>query len=290
MSIGPTSARFKPQRDYLWWAVAVSALLHALAAWWWAGASSTSVPSPTVDVALVNFKTESAPLQAHLLAQWQADGGGTEAQAVASSPTATTELPSPDQLVLMALQKRQRDLEAQQQQLLSQLESSWEMRAEASISDPHLDTSSNDDADHTDQRPTPPQSLHTLRATVQRYNQSPRYIFEGPSAQQSPVASYIETWRARIEALGTELYPEQARGQRSGTVQLTVYIRYDGSLERVVIHRPADDPIFTLTAQRVVNLAAPYAPFSLELAEQGDIIAITRTWHFHQQTLSTEIP
>lgn len=286
----PITTKLRPQRDYLWWAVLISALIHLAIAGWWSASSTITPPKEAVEVALLNFKTESAPLHANLLAQWQADGGGEHAKALASSPTNAIDMPSPDQLVLMALQKRRLQLEQEQQQLLSQLESEWTIQQQMhTIEHPPTDALEQGESPqaHT---PAPEQSLHALRAAVQQYNQKPRYIFEGPSAHQSPIASYIEAWRNKIETLGTELYPEQAKGRRSGTVQLTVYIRSDGSLERIIIHRPAEDPVFTLTAQRVVNLAAPFAPFSSELAQQGDVLAITRTWHFHQQQLRTQTP
>lgn len=291
MSHVPTSTLLRPERDYLWWAVLLSALLHLAGAWWWSSTRSPTTPAtPTMDVALLNFKTETPPLQADLLAQWQADGGGDASNALASSPTHAADMPSPDQLVLMALQKRRLQLEQEQQQLLSQLESDWAVQQQSN----GVEQSPTDPVEHGENpqahTPSPEQSLHALRAAVQAYNQQPRYIFEGPSAHQSPIATYVETWRHQIETLGTELYPEPARGQRSDTVQLTVYIRSDGSLERVMIHRPASDPLFTLTAQRILNLAAPFAPFSSELAEYGDVLAITRTWHFHQYQLRTQTP
>ncbi|MCQ9615466.1 TonB family protein [Paenalcaligenes niemegkensis] len=287
----PSSSWFRRQRDYLWWAVAISAALHAGVAWWWPTATSTPDQNASVDVALLNFSTESAPLQARLLAQWQADGGGEDTQGLRSSPVPATDMPTPDQLVLIALQKRQVQLEQQQQQLLHQLESEWDTRPHQQAVEEHNEHSQDQQEDwQLAQTPSTQHSLHALRSSIQRYNQQPRYIFEGPSAHQSPAASYIESWRAKIEALGTELYPEQARGRRSGTVQLTVYIRHDGSLEKIAIHQGAEDPLFTITAQRVVNLAAPFAPFPPELAKQGDVLAITRTWNFNQQLLITESP
>lgn len=286
----PTITTPRRDRDYLWWAVAISAVLHGSAAWWLMPSSTKSVVPSSVEVALLNFSTESAPLRAQLLAQWQADGGGTEEHVTASAPHASATLPSPDELVLMAMEQRRWQLEEQQHQLLSQLESTWSAHTHTPDYDPLPNDALADDAAAQTTPSAAPSTLHALRAAVELYNQAPRYIFEGPAAHQSAVAEYIEAWRARIEALGTELYPEQARGRQSGTVQLTVYIRQDGSLERMVIHQPADDPLFTLTAQRVVNLAAPFAPFSAELAQLGDVLAITRTWHFHQHQLRTQTP
>ncbi|MFA4913084.1 MAG: energy transducer TonB, partial [Burkholderiaceae bacterium] len=39
-----------------------------------------------------------------------------------------------------------------------------------------------------------------------------------------------------------------------------------------------------------VQLAAPYPPFPPELAAMTDVLAITRTWNFVNDTLDTQAP
>jgi len=38
--------------------------------------------------------------------------------------------------------------------------------------------------------------------------------------------------------------------------------------------------ILDAAAQRIVELAAPYAKFSSDIRKETDILVITRTWHF----------
>src|SRR3546814_13992754 len=75
--------------------------------------------------------------------------------------------------------------------------------------------------------------ISALKERIERYNAQPRREFVGPSAQEVDYAEYVEAWRKKIELLGTEHYPDQARGKVYGSLQLTVYIRRDGSLERI---------------------------------------------------------
>jgi protein TonB len=61
---------------------------------------------------------------------------------------------------------------------------------------------------------------------------------------------------------------------------VTVSIKSDGSLERVEINRPSGQRILDAAALRIVQLAAPFAPFPADIARDTDILSITRTWIF----------
>ena len=61
---------------------------------------------------------------------------------------------------------------------------------------------------------------------------------------------------------------------------VTVSIKSDGTLERVEVNRSSGQRILDAAAVRIVQLAAPYAPFPAEIAKDTDIIHITRTWLF----------
>ena len=73
-----------------------------------------------VEVVLVNAKTKEKPDRARALAQSNLDGGGnTDARQRATSPLPTTNPKEPGR-DLAEMKRRQRELEAQQQQLLAQ--------------------------------------------------------------------------------------------------------------------------------------------------------------------------
>lgn len=283
----------KPRRagnrlDYLWIAVTLSLLLHGLLfIYLWPLPLTNSPARFESDISLVNYQTEEEAINALILAQWQAAGGGaSEDPELRSSPFSQARPPSPNALVLQALQERLRQAEAEQYNRLLQLEAQWQTQA---------NRMSSDNQAHSDiDQPENPElqllalELHALKDKLNQYNAKPRIHFEGPSARASAFAAYIEAWRAKIEQLGTEHYPEQARGLLSDSLQMTVYIDKEGHLVRVHIHQPAQNPIFNVAAQRIVRLAAPYTAFTAEMREQTDILAITRSWHFTQGTLTTD--
>jgi protein TonB len=76
-------------------------------------------------------------------------------------------------------------------------------------------------------------------------------------------------------------YPQAARDRKIyGSMVVTVSIKADGSLERVEINRPSGQRILDAAALRIVQLAAPFAPFPADIARDTDILSITRTWIF----------
>ncbi len=282
-----STRRFIHRSDYLWLAVTISLLLHgAVLFYLWPLGAHSLRPVFEPEISLINYQTEAEAVNAVLLAQWQAAGGGTDdGHQLRSAPFSGQTVPSPNALVLLALQEHLRQAEAEQQQRLLQLEAEWQVMANSPSADP--EANSNQQQPQTPSQQLLALELHALKEKLNQYNARPRIHFEGPAAQASPFAAYIEAWRAKIERLGTEHYPEQAKGQLSDALQMTVYIDQEGNLLQVDIHQPAKNPLFNVAAQRIVRLAAPYNAFSTEMREQTDVLAITRSWHFTQGNLKT---
>jgi len=91
----------------------------------------------------------------------------------------------------------------------------------------------------------------------------------------------VEDWVAKVERIGNLNYPEAARRQGVyGSLKLTVSIYSDGRIEKVDIDQSSGSKILDAAAIKIVQLAAPYAPFPDELRKKADILSITRTWTF----------
>lgn len=274
-------------KDYLWTAVIVSLLLHAALFWSWPARWQQPGPRATPPAtAVINYHTLETPELAQRLAQWSAMGGGElDQEALSSTPFQSAGPLSVDDLFLQAMQLEQQRLEAEQHERLQRLHEQT-----PAPSQPRDETGQTADAPNQegdDALSIAQRRLAALSLEIQRYQQRPRYMFVGPSVLASPFAAYLQAWQTKVERIGTEHYPEQARGQASASLQVTVYILHTGEIERIEFDRPADDPLFNLAAQRIIHLAAPFAPFSPEMREQADILAVTRTWHFEQGQLQT---
>ena len=266
-------------------AASVSILLHAIIIF---GVSfklpdlSNLAAQPPLEVTLVNAKTQARPKIADTLAQANLDGGGnTDARRRARSP-----LPVPVEdkrgAELTMAQKRVEQLEREAKQLMTQTRSKIavppRLEAPQPKEEPQVVPSASDIVSRG-------MEIARLEAQIARewenYQQRPRRRFIGARAQEYRFARYIEDWRAKVERVGELNYPQAARDQRIyGSMVVTVSIKSDGSLERVEINRPSGQRILDAAALRIVQLAAPFAPFPADIARDTDILSITRTWIF----------
>ena len=239
--------------------------------------------SQPLEVILVNSKTRDKPSRAKALAQANLDGGGNtddKRRATTAAPVTNPRDPGRD---LAETQRRQRELEAQQQKLLAlnreqdrkvPTESQRQATEEASP-----DVSGRDMADRS-------LAMLQLQAQIARqtqaYQERPRKRFIGANAREYRFAQYEEDWRAKIEKVGTLNYPAEARGKLYGVLRLTVTIRPDGTVESIDLDRSSGLKVLDQAAFRIVQLAAPFAVFPADIRKDTDLLVITRTWFFGQ--------
>ncbi len=279
----PIFADMASQRRNL--ALAVSLFLHAviLSIHFKLPEKLGKATEQALDVILVNSKSAKKPHKAQAKAQANLDGGGNTDE----DRRAKTPLPVAPQVRegtdLKDAQKRVAELEAQQRQMMTRLQ------------DPKtvvVDNRRNEQV----QAPPAPQvtsgldlaaaalNLARLEGQIARnvedYNKRPRKKFIGARVEEYRFAQYVEDWRLKVERIGNLNYPEAAKGRHYGNLVLTVIIRSDGHLERVDVSRPSGNRILDDAARRIVEMAAPYAPFPDAIRRDTDILEITRTWSF----------
>lgn len=237
-----------------------------------------------LQVVLVNSKSAKAPSKADALAQSNLDGGGnTDENRQAKSPLPNLNRDNPDP----ALEQREQkvhELEQQARHLITQIKSDQTM-------DQALSTNQTRQMDNQAIQPNASElvqrSLEAARLEAQisrdydAYQKRPKRKFIGARTQEYRFARYVEDWRAKVEKVGNLNYPEAAKQQKlRGHLQLTVSIRADGSVEKIEINRSSGHKVLDAAAQRIVELAAPYAPLSEDIRADTDILTITRTWIF----------
>jgi protein TonB len=243
--------------------------------------NSASLP---LEVVLVNSRTREKPERAKALAQANLDGGGnSDARQRATTPLPTTNPREPGR-DLAEMRRRQRELEAQQQQLLAQArESRAAIAAGADGRNPSEETTPQVSGRDIAERSLAMLNLQAqIARQTQAYQERPRKRFIGANAREYRFAQYEEDWRSKIERVGTTNYPAEARGKLYGTLQLTVTIRPDGSVDSVELNRSSGLKILDAAAHRIVQLAAPFAAFPAEIRKDTDLLVITRTWFFAQ--------
>jgi len=240
--------------------------------------------SPPLDVVLVNAKTPERPVRAEALAQANLAGGGdTDENRRARTPLPVTNPREPGR-DLAAAQRRVRELESRQRELLAQArESRSSVAAQAAREAPAEQA-----APQVSGRDLADLSLAAMRLQAQidrrvsDYQKRPRKRFIGARATEYRFAQYEEDWRAKIERLGTLNYPAEARGKLYGNLRLTVTIRPDGSVDAVELERSSGLRVLDQAAYRILRMAAPFAEFPPSIRKDTDLLVITRTWFFGQ--------
>ncbi len=116
--------------------------------------------------------------------------------------------------------------------------------------------------------------LYAKRPKIHRLNAA--------STMRDKGAWYKDDWRKKIERVGNLNYPDDARRQRIyGSLRLLVSINRDGTLYEVQVLESSGQQVLDQAALRIVRLAAPFAPFSGDLADI-DRLEIIRTWRFER--------
>ncbi len=275
---------------FLRWAILLSLLCHAaLLGWQRQVVIPARLPASELEIVMMNASTDSTPVNAQVLAQVNVDGGGQATSGIASSNLPYLDQ-APEAVVLESLTKQRLNLETEQQQLLTQLQSQ-QLVQDNRPAEQFLKDSQQPGQDERNQEQVLLNSaLTALSEQVQRYNQRPRKMFDAPSAQQASYAEYVNLWRQRIEQIGTQQYPTGTEGKEYGSVQASLTIRSDGVLIDISIDRPSDKALLNQAVKRIAQLASPFAPFPREMALHVDQIVLTRTWHFVDGTLQASSP
>jgi len=260
-------------------AVALHALLFLGVSF---GISLNPVPrlADTLDVVLVQWRSEEEPEKADFLAQATQTGGGetTEksrpSEAVSGevpalvqgkdAQQAVEQLPSPEVDVreIVALETDQaRDL---QQTLVEQPD--FEQPDASRLMQQSMDMAS-----------LQPE-LSRQRQTVSRL---PKREFISANTKEYEFASYMSAWVSKVERVGNLNYPSELRRQKlHGDLILTVGIFQNGAVESIDVKRSSGIREIDDAAIRIVQLAAPYAPLPDNITDRVDVLHITRTWRF----------
>jgi len=99
--------------------------------------------------------------------------------------------------------------------------------------------------------------------------------------RESDVAVYLDSWRRKIERVGTMNFPDVARREKlSGTPVIEVTIGADGKLLDTVVRRSSGHVEIDEAAMRILRLAAPFDPFPADLTAKHDQIRIAYEWQF----------
>lgn len=238
---------------------------------------------PPLEIILVNAKSESRPGKPEALAQSNLDGGGANESGRRTSPLPDTfEMRDGD--AFDAARTMVQQLEEEQKRLLAALRESLQVRP----TPPKEATDQPQQGSvEAERRERLARAQAEIAKQISDYQKRPRKHHFMPSASEYRYARYVEDWRARVETIGNQNYPDDARGRYYGALRMTVAIRKDGSVAEAMVDQSSGSAVLDRAARRIVQLAAPYPPFPPDIARDTDILEITRTWIFTNDQLAT---
>ncbi len=102
-----------------------------------------------------------------------------------------------------------------------------------------------------------------------------------PNTRQSIIAPYLDSWRRKVEKLGTMNFPQIARNVKaSANPVLEVAIKADGSVGQIIVRRSSGRKELDQAALSILRLASPFDPFPPELHKKYDELRFAYEWQF----------
>ncbi|MBR0567810.1 energy transducer TonB [Azoarcus sp. L1K30] len=234
-----------------------------------------------LEVVLVNARHRAPPPEADVLAQANLEGGGSSDDKLRpKSPLPPQESRADGNALVEARKRQPQDVERPKQNVITQRTSTAVVADERPVDETVQTPDVTSGLDLLDSAAAIARVEAQIDRTLEEYAQRPRKRIIGARAREYRFAQYVEDWRLKIERIGTLNYPEAARGKLYGSLLLSVTIRADGSVERVQVSRSSGHTLLDEAAVRIVNMAAPYAPFPPDIRKDTDMLEISRTWTF----------
>jgi len=251
--------------------------------------------SESLEITLVQTRSDRAPDHPQFLAQANQDGGGDlRSRDIARSPLPIQEMSDQNTRLPVAQPEPQKQVSA-----LSDLVALFtrdDARRSVKTTPPHPEKR---EESRTEERVGLPDKRirdaerarlnAEINRSFQEYQKMPRHKYLNARTQEYKYAAYMDAWRAKVERVGNLNYPEQAKRQNlTGSLVLDVAINPDGTISAVQVLRPSRHKLLDDAAVRIVELAGPYAPLPPDIRAEVDILHITRTWKFRESGVVSE--
>jgi len=134
---------------------------------------------------------------------------------------------------------------------------------------------------------TPPSPVvaTTIDKTLVLRGQIVHEIEIAPDTRESRIAPYLDSWRRKVERLGTVKFPQVARqaamqGNLQNNPVLEVVIRADGTIKQIVVRRSSGRKELDQAALTILRLAAPFDAFPPDLRQDFDQLRFAYEWQF----------
>ena len=116
----------------------------------------------------------------------------------------------------------------------------------------------------------------------------PRQLIISADTRESVIATYLDNWKRRIEAVGASYLPQLGDLDNiTGSPTLMVRIDVTGELLEAVIRKSSGSTILDLAALDILRRASPFNPFPPEISAEYDTVRFEYKWLFASQLVTS---
>ena len=239
-----------------------------------------------LEVILVNAKTNERPDKAKAIAQTSLAGGGDLDKGRATSPLP----PSTFTTVGDSMEDAQHQIESMQAQQMLLLTQIRQQLAAMPAPDPRNPGNPSEAEAREEKRRQLIELLAEIERRVNEENARPKKRYLSPATREAAYAVYVDTLRRKIEARGTENFPEAAGKKLYGELTMMVTVNFDGSILSADIIESSGNKVLDRRAQAIVRSIGNFGKFTDAMRRQTDQIVLPSRFKFtHDETLETHL-
>ncbi len=240
-----------------------------------------------LEVVLVNARADERPTKAQAIAQANMAGGGDAERGRATSPLPPALLSNAGEDTEQDQQRQLRDMQEQQNLILSQVKHTLAAMPPA---DPQQAQLSPDQVQREEKRRQLIKLLAEIERRINAENARPKKRYISPATREAVYAVYYDRLRRSIEDKGTENFP-QLNGQKLyGELTMIVNVNHDGRVLSTELVQSSGVPALDRRAQAIAQSAGPFGVFSSAMRRQADQIAVVSRFKFtRDDTLETRV-
>ncbi len=239
-----------------------------------------------LEVILVNARADEAPDKAQAIAQASLAGGGDADKGRATSPLPSSALTRIGD-DLEESQRRMDQMLEQQTQVLAQLRREL---ATLAAPTPRAPSESGELLSQEQKRQHLQKLLAEIERRVNEENARPRKRYISPATREEVYAIYYDALRRKVEARGTQNFPEHGGSKLYGELVMILTVNHDGQVLDADVVESSGNRQLDRRAQAIARAAGPFGAFGPAMRARADQIAIVSRFKFtREQTLQTEV-
>lgn len=243
---------------------------------------------PTLEVTLVQTRSESPPEEAEFLAQFSQIGGGdVDDDSIARNPLPVREISEQNMdLPTQPQTPQQRTVPNREiTDLMSQKSDPRKVRVnkpKQAKTQQQLRPRDVGFLQHAEPEQERARKWAEINRDWQEHQSKPRHKYLNARTREYKYAKYIAEWEAKVQRVGNLTYPEKVRRLGlSGEVTLDVALNPNGSIRNITVLQSSGKKLLDDVAIRSARLAAPFAPFPPEIRAETDVLHMTRKWELN---------